>query len=139
MKKMKNKNRELPSDFKMATITSDILYASILNCLRAIEPKKTESIPATLPKSMSIRVNVCSEIVNIIKSLGYKGDMAYNQILYPSQGESRKLLMWLIDIVPKKSMGASTTGIVETQIYDQISKELKKNSHSILESLICFR
>jgi len=75
---------------------------------------------------MSIRVNVCSDIVSIIKSFGYKGELAYNHLLYPTAVESRKLLMWLIDNVPKKPMPSSNNGIVETQIYDQISKELKK-------------
>lgn len=38
----------------------------------------------------------------ISKGLGYKGDLGFDQIMYPNANDSRKLLMWLIDTMPKR-------------------------------------
>ena len=70
---------------------------------------------------MSQKVNVTSELANVIKvnleieylnrqACGYKGDLGYHQLVYPSAGELRKLLMWLVDNVPKTSIDTDASG-----------------------------
>lgn len=51
----------------LGDLKAEELYPCALACLRAIEPKRLESFPSTLPRPTSQRVNVTSEFANIIK------------------------------------------------------------------------
>lgn len=90
-------------------LTADDVYSACLFVLKQIDAKRMEAFPQTLPvKQMAQKVSVTQDLANAIKNLGYKGDVTYNQFLYPNPPQVRRLLMWLIDTMPKKTVEAST-------------------------------
>lgn len=100
------KKRELDEISTLAEFKGDHMFLSCLTCLRSINPQSVETFPQVLPRGMSAKVNVTSEMANVIKNAGYKAELSYHQILYPSAVESRKILMWLLDAMPKKTVSA---------------------------------
>jgi len=108
----------------LASLRADQVYRICLTCLRLIDEKLIKNFPSSLPRAMSAKVNACSEIAGSIKRLGFKGDLSYHQIVYPSANELRHLLMWLIDTIPKPerhSQGAESV----TSLDSLMSKELE--------------
>src|SRR5690606_9155211 len=89
-------------------LKAEDFYQASLLIVKQIDAKRTEIFTQTLPKGMSAKVNTASDLANLVKDLGFKGDLNYHQFLYPNPGEVRKLLMWLVDAMPKKTMEASS-------------------------------
>eukprot|EP01117_Protostelium_nocturnum_P013511 TRINITY_DN5046_c0_g1_i1.p1 TRINITY_DN5046_c0_g1~~TRINITY_DN5046_c0_g1_i1.p1 ORF type:complete len:609 (-),score=200.72 TRINITY_DN5046_c0_g1_i1:58-1884(-) len=109
----------------LGQVKGDHIYKLCLKYVYSLPEKPSEEFPSSLPRSMSQRVSATSELANLIKKQGYKGDLSYHQILYPS-GDSRKLIMWLIDSMPKKEMSSEGERGTESGIEEMIKKELKE-------------
>lgn len=58
--------------------------------------------PHILPISMSQRLKLATNIADHIKNLGFRGDIGYQTILYCNEVEARKLLMFLIERLPRE-------------------------------------
>ncbi|PRP82390.1 hypothetical protein PROFUN_10166 [Planoprotostelium fungivorum] len=100
------------------------VYQTALTFLNSLDERPNlEDYPSTLPRGMSQKVGLTSEVANLLKQNGYKGDISYHQILYPNPSEVRKLLMWLVDAMPKKAMNTEVKG-GDTAIDDVIKREL---------------
>ena len=63
----------------------------------------------------------------MIKDLGYMGDMGYNQLLYPSHKQTKELLIWLVQRLPRtegetaeEALGANA--ILNKQIMESLVK-----------------
>lgn len=52
---------------------------------------------------MTMAVNVCNRMSDIIKEQGFKGNWGYQEFVYPKPQTTRNLFMWLLENVPKKS------------------------------------
>lgn len=109
----------------LADFKAEQVFACCVLFLKSILTKDAElaqltNLPPTLPRGMSQKVNATSELANLIKQNGYKGDLGYHQLMYPSVNDLRKLFMWLIDTMPKKpisdddSVGAKALPVEET-------------------------
>jgi len=82
-----------------------MIVEACVRCLRVINPD-FES-PTILPEAMSARYRMCSTLANACQSLGYQGEIGYQTFLYSSMKEWRKLLMFLLEKLPKDTAQAS--------------------------------
>ena len=51
--------------------------------------------------------NVWNLWCGYLQELGYKGEVGYQTFLYSNEGDIRKILMYLVDKLPRSSSGAA--------------------------------
>lgn len=78
-----------------------------------------------LPPSMSSRMKIASILAEHIKSLSFRGDMDYSTILYGSELEVRRILMFLIERIPRDPVKTATT--VPMGYVPRLLKEIDDN------------
>ncbi|KAK5643290.1 hypothetical protein RI129_007135 [Pyrocoelia pectoralis] len=81
--------------------TTEMVFSSMSHCLEAISPDI--NLPSSLPPSMSLRLKHATTVAEHIKSLGYRGDMGYQTILYCNEIEVRRVLMFLVERLPRET------------------------------------
>ncbi|RZC41223.1 coiled-coil domain-containing protein 22 -like protein, partial [Asbolus verrucosus] len=74
---------------------------AISTCLETIIPDMT--FPKKLPPSMSSKLKITSSLAEQIKELGFREDMGYQTILYCNEAEIRRVLMFLIERLPRET------------------------------------
>jgi hypothetical protein len=57
--------------------------------------------PVALPQNIASRHRICTSIAAKIKELGFLSDCGYNQLLYPVESQTRDLLKWLVEKLPR--------------------------------------
>ena len=67
--------------------------------LRGINP--SSEFPLKLPASKAPRFRACTAVATAIEELGYTSELGYQAFLYPNVPDMRKLLMWLVNKLPK--------------------------------------
>lgn len=102
-----------------------MVVEACVRCLRVILPDFDS--PATMPEVMSARYRMCSTLANAcqvshvtlqavslyarvvcaIQGLGYQGEIGYQTFLYSSVKEWRKLLMFLLEKLPREAVQAA--------------------------------
>ncbi|CAF1303662.1 unnamed protein product [Adineta ricciae] len=76
------------------------LFACVSQCLQLITGNK--ELPTRLPANISTRFKICGELAQLCQSNGYKGDIGYQTFLSINEHETRKLLNFLIEKVPRE-------------------------------------
>ncbi|XP_003240049.1 coiled-coil domain-containing protein 22 [Acyrthosiphon pisum] len=90
-------------------------------CLQKIQP--TINLSFTIPRSMSARYQYGITVADACKKVGFKSDIGYQTILYGNIVDMRKILMFLIEKLPKE-----IENIIEYRSKRcTILKELKKS------------
>lgn len=93
------------SVYSVAHLSPDALVEATAICLERSHPELAEEgLPRRLPPSLSARFNVAQRLAQIIKEDGYKSDLGYQSFLYPSERDTRNLLMYLVEHLPKDSV-----------------------------------
>lgn len=87
--------------------TADLVFTAIVCCLESITPGAR--FPHKLPPSMSLRLKLATNIAAQIKELGYRGDMGYQTILYCNEVEIRRVLMFLVERLPRDTSKTTVT------------------------------
>ena len=77
----------------------DHLVEAVARSLRAINP--SFDLPTSLPAEMSGRYRIGSALAAACQELGYRGELGYHQFLYPSEAETRRILLFLLEAMPK--------------------------------------
>lgn len=120
-------------DAKLQTLSPEDIYKCIGILCKCIRPDV--EIPGHLPAQMAQRFGAASQLVDCCKSLGFKGDLGYQTILYSNHAELRLILMWLIEHIPKsedkvdsfrKAGDVSKAKTLEDSILRQLSVDLKR-------------
>lgn len=57
--------------------------------------------PVSLPANIASRHRTCTDMAMKVKELGYSGDCGYNQLLYPVEAQTRALLTWIVQRLPR--------------------------------------
>ncbi|XP_018336686.1 coiled-coil domain-containing protein 22 homolog [Agrilus planipennis] len=108
---------------------SELIFNSFVYCLEVINPEI--KFPHGLPPSMSLRLKLATNIAECIKDLGYRGDMGYQTILYCDETELRRVLMFLIERIPRDNKVTNKEkeeGYV-TKLVRQIEKKIQESLH----------
>ena len=58
-------------------------------------------LPYALPSNIASRHRICTTIAARVKDAGFIGDCGYNQLLYPLEQQTRALLNWLVQKLPR--------------------------------------
>lgn len=129
--------------FRLRYFTPTLLIQTVSKCLKEINPypdeKRKKNVSThILPENMAQRFTVASDLAEMCKSIGYQLDIGYQTFLYPNEIETRRLLMFLVEHLPKHSKdghrhdGSGHHGIVDGSLSillrrakQNISKELK--------------
>jgi len=74
----------------------DTILKCVIESLEVIMGQGKKYNRAAL-RGMSQKVALGTELASAIKSLGYKADLSYHQLLYPNEADTRKLLLYLIE------------------------------------------
>eukprot|EP00727_Mastigamoeba_balamuthi_P009053 m51a1_g4770 hypothetical protein (614) ;mRNA; f:19052-21602 len=100
---------------------STLVYQACVCFLKAIDPAR--ELPESLPRHMSSRVAACTTIAATVKEMGYRAELNYHHLLYPSESDTRHLFMFLAKSVPEaeKPQEASKPELLVTE---QIRKAL---------------
>lgn len=51
--------------------------------------------------NIAVRHRICTEVSTKIKELGYSQECGYNQLLYPVEHQTRDLIKWLVEKIPR--------------------------------------
>lgn len=85
--------------------SANMVVEACVRCLRVINPDFQS--PTLLPEAMSSRYRMCSTLANACQDLGYQGEIGYQTFLYSSMKEWRRLLMFLLEKLPRDSAQAA--------------------------------
>lgn len=118
---LKNLQCEIDDNVQsLKDFTPDIIVNAISCCLEAIIPGS--KLPKKLAPSMNQKLKLATQLADQIKDLGFRGDMGYQSILYCNEVEIRRVLMFLIERLPRDSVkstgGAEVVGFVPRLIKD---------------------
>jgi hypothetical protein len=90
----------IPEDVtSIKELKADNFAHTILRCLKIVD--KEHDHPRQLSKNITQRVNQTSQMGARCKELGYPHELSYYQVLYPNEADTRKVLMWLQELLPK--------------------------------------
>ena len=124
---------DIDDDVKLKTLTPEEIFACIGNLCKCI--KSDVEIASHLPAQMAQRFAAASQLVDCCKSLGFNGDLGYQTILYSNPIELRRILMWLIEHIPKSEdkidsfhqVGdVSKSKAIEAEIIRRLAFDLKR-------------
>lgn len=76
------------------------IYLSIVHALMTIDAQKYK-FKKSLPKGNAARFRVTSNLTNVIKDMGYTNKIGYETFLYPNESDTRALLRWMVEKMPK--------------------------------------
>lgn len=107
----------------------DLVVDAIASCLEAIVPDSKFS--HKLPPSMTLRLKAATLLAEQIKDLGFRGDMGYQSILYSNELEIRRVLMFLIERLPREA--SKSTVNEELGYVPRLVKEIEKRIEVALE------
>uniref|UniRef100_A0A1Q3F102 Coiled-coil domain-containing protein 22 homolog n=1 Tax=Culex tarsalis TaxID=7177 RepID=A0A1Q3F102_CULTA len=100
-----------------------LLVQVVSKCIALIDPSL--DLPQTLPPGMAQRFTATASLAEACRTIGYRRDIGYQTFLYSNVAEVRRVLMFLIERLPKESADkAAGTG----QTLDETSE---------LENRIC--
>jgi hypothetical protein len=81
---------------------ADAVYSAVHFVLARIDEEKASQFPESLPRATVQRMNACTKVAAHIRELGYRNELSYHQLMYPTSADTRKLLAWLTQAVPSK-------------------------------------
>lgn len=124
----------LDDDFQtLSQLTPEILVDAVSKCLRLITPE-LDDLPKSLPPGMAQRYVVTQKLADAIKSIGFRGDVGYQTILYSNTIEVRRVLMYLVENLPKET-DKSAQYISSFEDRDPLSQKKHEISSNIASQL----
>ncbi|VVC41059.1 Hypothetical protein CINCED_3A002051 [Cinara cedri] len=84
----------------LTNVAQETFINAIILCLQKIQP--TINLPLIIPRSMSARYQYGITVAEACKKVGYKYDIGYQTILYGNIVDIRRILMFLIERLPKE-------------------------------------
>ncbi|TDH66011.1 hypothetical protein CCR75_005857 [Bremia lactucae] len=112
------------ANWTVADLSSDALIVIVLKFLTQLQDASYHlpRAEAKAPFGVAARHRVGSQLAKILKELGYAGDCGYNHFLYPSENETRNILLWLVGKLPRSELAAATQ--VKLSQSDILQKEV---------------
>ncbi|XP_041037431.1 coiled-coil domain-containing protein 22 [Carcharodon carcharias] len=120
----------IPEDVEsIKQFSTELIVEAVVRCLRIIEPSLGNSISHLLPPGMSARFRIGMSLAQACQDLGYEGEIGYQTFLYSNEPEIRRLLMFLVEKLPRDSMDsahqpAGKSAVLQRSISSQIKQQL---------------
>lgn len=71
-------------------LSPDALVSVCAQSLRLIRGAASASLPTSIPDAAAERFKVCADVAAVIKSIGYKDDLSFHQVVAPPFSFVRK-------------------------------------------------
>lgn len=78
-----------------------LLVQVVSKCITLIDPSL--DLPRTLPPGMAQRFTATASLAEACRAIGYRRDIGYQTFLYSNVAEVRRVLMFLVERLPKES------------------------------------
>ena len=86
--------------FSLEKISAEVLVEIVAKGLNLISDGEVKISP-NLPPNVASRHRICTNIAKKIKEMGFSGDCGYNQLLYPQIKQTKELLIWVMQKLPR--------------------------------------
>ncbi|XP_033631896.1 coiled-coil domain-containing protein 22 homolog [Asterias rubens] len=108
--------------------STEMIIGATVRCLKIIDD--STSLPQSLPPGMSARFRMGTDLANALVALGYKGEMGYQTFLYSNESDIRRVLMFLVEKLPKDTAVTSDeplgkSALLSRSIADSISDQIQ--------------
>ncbi|XP_038638282.1 coiled-coil domain-containing protein 22 [Scyliorhinus canicula] len=120
----------IPEDVEsIKQFSTELIVEAVVRCLRIIEPSVGNGISHLLPPGMSARFRIGMSLAQACQDLGYQGEIGYQTFLYSNEPEIRRLLMFLVEKLPRDSVdsvnqSAGKSVVLHRSIASQIKQQL---------------
>ncbi|OWF47632.1 coiled-coil domain-containing protein 22 homolog [Mizuhopecten yessoensis] len=84
--------------------STELIVSAVIRCLKVIN--SDVDLPNSLPGGMSAKFRIGTSMAAHIQELGYRGEIGYQTFLYSNEQEIRRVLMFLVDKLPKETAEA---------------------------------
>ncbi|CAL8128563.1 unnamed protein product [Orchesella dallaii] len=112
---------------KLSELTSQQLMQCVLACLRLIRPDDLEIPTYDSKMLMSLRFKVAQQTAKLLAELGYTEEIECQSLLYPTESDARKVLIFVVEKLPRESDVASQIETLHRIARETTSKEVKVN------------
>jgi hypothetical protein len=126
---MRHAGCDIPESMTLATLEPDVLVRTTSHCLALAGNDFPRYTKAQLPAAsqQSSRFRVCNVLSEAVKKLGYKNEIGFHQFLYPNAKDSRALLSFLMEHLPRnEGTDAAPASEISASILPLVSAELRK-------------
>ncbi|XP_048149121.1 LOW QUALITY PROTEIN: coiled-coil domain-containing protein 22 [Corvus hawaiiensis] len=82
-------------------LTPELVVEAAVRCLRAVRPALGAPLSPLLPPGISARFRLASDLAAACQELGFGGDVGYQTFLYSSEHDTRRLLLFLVEKLPR--------------------------------------
>ncbi|KAM7028184.1 LOW QUALITY PROTEIN: coiled-coil domain-containing protein 22 [Acridotheres tristis] len=82
-------------------LTPELVVEAAVRCLRAVRPSLGAPLNPLLPPGISARFRLASDLAAACQELGFGGDVGYQTFLYSSEHDTRRLLLFLVEKLPR--------------------------------------
>jgi len=97
---------DIPKSGSLKSIDAAFFVAATARCVNIINaegaPEGEKKLKEKLPKGLAARHRLCTALGSAIKAMGFSGDTSFNNFLYPNEKDARKLLLFLVERLPKE-------------------------------------
>lgn len=91
-----------------------------------------------MPQNIAVRHRICTDISIKIKDLGFLGECGYNQLLYPVEHQTRDLLKWLMEKIPRTAEEGTEELVGANALMNRnITKSLQQWQKSLWKAPFC--
>ena len=80
-------------------------------------------LPVEIPMTLSAKYKLCMKLAEMIKALGYSGELNFNNFLYPNLKDIRHIVSCLLENMPKEEVQTTVLDETSSQIYWRKIKE----------------
>mmetsp|Transcript_52261 Transcript_52261/g.131204 ORF Transcript_52261/g.131204 Transcript_52261/m.131204 type:complete len:757 (+) Transcript_52261:112-2382(+) len=109
----------------LADLNSEFIFGVVIYCLKHID--ETVEFPNALPRNMAGRVSLATQVCATLKELGYRETIAYAQLLYADAANNRRLLSWLVSMMPASEEEGTQVRTAADLIQEQFVSMLRKS------------
>jgi len=92
---------KIPEQIKsVKELTAEMIVEVVARSLWLISNGEVK-FSVLLPTNIASRHRICTNMASKVKDLGFTGDCGYNQLLYPVEAQTRQLMAWLVQKLPR--------------------------------------
>lgn len=82
-------------------LSPELVVEAAVRCLRAVRPALGGALSPHLPPGISARFRLASDLAAACQELGFGGEVGYQTFLYSSEQDTRRLLLFLVEKLPR--------------------------------------
>uniref|UniRef100_UPI00398E5BBC coiled-coil domain-containing protein 22 n=1 Tax=Pristiophorus japonicus TaxID=55135 RepID=UPI00398E5BBC len=118
---------EIPDDVvSVQQFSTELIVEAVVRCLRIIDPSLGNGLSHQLPPGMSARFRIGMSLAQACQDLGYEGEIGYQTFLYSNEPEIRRLLMFLVEKLPRDSIDSANQPAGKSVLQRSIASKIKQ-------------